>query len=157
MRCEFASEPRPRHASSPLVHLRLGVHRSSCSFPPKGRAERQGVSPRPRRHVGETRGSRAPKAHGKQSSLGRSAYACVPHAMDFAACCMSQEASQRRRCPVRASCCPDMHLGRPPVLPASVPYPPSRISDPESSVKVRHRGGHRIPLSSSQRRLQRAP
>ena len=36
----------------------------------------------------------------------------------------------RRRAPVRASCRPDMHLDRPPVVPASVPVR-SRISDPQ--------------------------
>jgi hypothetical protein len=55
------------------------------SSPPKGRAERQGVSPRPRRHVGEHMAPCA-EAHGKQSSLGRSAYACVPHATVLSAC-----------------------------------------------------------------------
>ena len=39
--------------------------------------------------------------------------------MDFAACCMPQGAPFRRRVPVRASCRPDMHLGRPPVAPVS--------------------------------------
>ena len=34
--------------------------------------------------------------------------------MDFAACCMSQEAPFCRRVPVRASYRPDMHLSRPP-------------------------------------------
>ena len=37
----------------------------------------------------------------------------------------------RRRAPVRASCRPDMHLGRPPVLPASAPSA-ARISDPHT-------------------------
>ena len=36
----------------------------------------------------------------------------------------------RRRAPVRASCRPDMHLDRPPVLPASVPVRFLRICDP---------------------------
>ena len=36
----------------------------------------------------------------------------------------------RRRAPVRASCRPDMHLDRPPVLPASVPVRFLRIGDP---------------------------
>ena len=63
----------------------------------------------------------------------------------------------RRRFPVRANCRPDMHLGRPPVLPASVPSSAFRISDPDSSSRVRHRGGHRIPLSTSRRRPRRAP
>ncbi len=77
--------------------------------------------------------------------------------MDFAACSMSQEASLPPSLPVRASCRPDMHLGRPPVLPASVPLSASGIGNPENSVRVRHRGGHRIPLSTPRRRPRRAP
>ena len=37
----------------------------------------------------------------------------------------------RRRAPVRASCRPDMHLGRPPVAPASAPSA-ARIRDPRT-------------------------
>ena len=50
----------------------------------------------------------------------------------------------RRRAPVRASCRPDMHLDRPPVVPASVPV---RLEDQRSSTRsrVRHRSGHPHP------------
>ncbi len=50
----------------------------------------------------------------------------------------------RRRAPVRASCRPDMHLDRPPVLPASVPvrFQGSAIL---TASKVRHRSGHPHP------------
>ena len=47
-------------------------------FPPKGRAERQGVSPRPRRHVPE---HMAPCAEStRQTQPRKQHYACVPHA-----------------------------------------------------------------------------
>ena len=47
----------------------------------------------------------------------------------------------RRRVPVRASYCPDMHLGRPPVCRS---FPPVRLAETGHS-EVRHRSGHRIP------------
>src|SRR5262245_27793674 len=106
--------------------FRLGVRRSSFAFRiPRGRAERLDVSPRPRRHV-RTHNVRA---HGP---------VCFRHTVKTKA----SEAAQRPRSarewtlrlapcprgvtyadvdPVRASCRPDMHLDRPPVLPASVP------------------------------------
>ena len=57
-------------------------------------------------------------------------FACVPHAMDFTACCMSQGLSLLPTLPVRSNCRPDLHLGRLPVLPACVPHPLSRIVIP---------------------------
>ena len=57
-----------RRASSPRVQSGPRACRSSCSsISPKGRAERQGVSPRPRRHV-RAHGLRVLWAHGKQTA-----------------------------------------------------------------------------------------
>ena len=107
------------------------------SFPLKGRAERQGVSPRPRRHVGEHVAPCA-EAHGKQQASDAAHTPAFRTQMDFAACSMSQEASQRRRCPVRASCCPDMHLGRPPAWSASTAC---RLTDPRLPPVIRKPSG----------------
>ena len=57
-------------------------------------------------------------------------FTCVPHAMDCAACCMSQGLSLLPTLPVRANCRPDLHLGRLPVLPACVLHALSGIVIP---------------------------
>ena len=84
------------------LSLRLGAAGYSCpSSPPKRRAERLGVSPRPRRHVQtdtwrpwvshESHGSRVP-LEGHTARLPRGSRpqkqdnACVPHAPVFSAC-----------------------------------------------------------------------
>ncbi len=63
----------------------------------------------------------------------------------------------RRRAPVRASCRPDMHLDRPPVVAGVCPRPPSRICDPRTASRVRHRCGHPHPAATYRRRSRRAP
>ncbi len=88
--------PGYRRASSPRVSSGPRACRSSCSLLPEGRAERQGVSPRPRRpHVlacGQParrfRGTRAvaqPNAEDRWAEPGRRTqiFACVPHADGF--------------------------------------------------------------------------
>jgi len=78
--------------------------------------------------------SRAAYGSGPNLFPGRTAteavFTCVPHAMDFTACCMSQGLSLLPTLPVRANCRPDLHLGRLPVLPACVPQALSRIVIP---------------------------
>ena len=115
---------------------RAGLLLSLVRFPKKGRAERLGVSPRPRRHgcrnAVDTHGALrlltlqgtgqpyARRAHGRavdeDNPPQKQDNACVPHAMDFAACLhVPGGVAGADACPVRAGCCPDMHLGRPPV------------------------------------------
>ena len=123
--------PAPGLAGYPVPHL------------PKGRAERQGVSPRPRRPHGLDAGSphAAFAAHGQWPSptpkiveLNRASEADLrlrsarEWTLRLAAC--PRGCHWRRRAPVRASCRPDMHLDRPPVLPASVPVRFLGICDP---------------------------
>ena len=145
---------RHRPVSGPAPGL-AGL--SCSSSPPKGRAERQGVSPRPRRPHGLDAGSphAAFAAHERWSSPTpkivepnraseadlrlRSAREWI---LRLAAC--PRGCHWRRRAPVRASCRPDMHLDRPPVLPASVPVRFLRIAILTAS-RVRHRSGHPHP------------
>ena len=84
------------------------------------------------------------KAHGNNKSLGRRSSPAFRTRMDFAVCSMSQGRRLRRRLPVRANCRPDMHLDRPPVLPASAPVRVDRIFRSLTSG-ARHRGGHPHP------------
>ena len=134
--CECATQPRLRRASSPRVLSGSRARRSPCSFPLKGRAEHRAFY-RARgatwvNHVA----SCAFRAH---DSVCRKHTVVLP-------CTRQRPRTQRvrlrsarewisrlapcpkrrrfrLRLPVRASCRPDMHLGRPPVLPASVPCP----------------------------------
>ena len=161
LRCKFASQPKSTHASSPRVLSGFRARRSSISIAflmsPKGRAEHRAFH-RARGATWVNHVAAVCERHtAKGSSLGRSSTPAFRTRMDFAACSMSQEASLPPSLPVRASCRPDMHLGRPPVLPASVPSSSVRRNAPDSIPRVRHRGGHRIPLSTPRRRPQRAP
>ena len=141
---DFAAlHPGYRHTSSPLFFVRPGAAGLLLSSLPKGRAERQGVSPRPRRpHVFACghparcfRGTRAmaqPNAEDRRTEPSLESSPRLRSAREWilrlAACPRGRH--WRRRAPVRASCRPDMHLDRSPVLPASVPVR-SRISDPQ--------------------------
>ena len=98
--------------------------------PPKGRAERQGVSPRPRRHVPEHMAPCARKAHGK-TSHGSSNTPAFRTRMDFAACCMSQGLSLAPTRPRSCELSPGHALGPSARLAGVCPRPPSRISDPQ--------------------------
>ena len=88
---------------------------------PKGRAERQGVSPRPRRHV--PRSTWQPCAEStRQTQPRKRLNARVPHANGLCGLLhVPGGVTGADAPPVRASCRPDMHLDRPPVVPASVP------------------------------------
>ena len=89
---------------------------------PKGRAERLGETPRPRRpqvSAGIPHAKHTGKVRREPDRPQNTGVACVPHAMDFAACCM-RPGSFTFADPARsrASCRAGMHLDRPPVWPA---------------------------------------
>ena len=133
-----------RHASSPRFFVRpQGSPVVLFLLSPVGACGTAGDSPRPRRPHGLDAGSRMPlsRAHEQWSSptpkiveLNRASEADLRlrsargWILRLAAC--PRGCRWRRRAPVRASCRPDMHLGRPPVLPASVPVRFLRIGDP---------------------------
>ena len=75
--------------------------------------------------------------------------ACVPHAMDFSACCMSQEASLAPTLVpfVQAAARTCTWAVRPLRRSLSRSVPRSEISE---ANKVRHRCGHRHPLRATQ-------
>ena len=84
-------------------------------------------------------------AHGKHSAATEAAIrlrSAREWTLRLAAC--PRGCRWRRRAPVRASCRPDMHLDRPPVLPASVPVR-SLGSAILNASRVRHRSGHPHP------------
>ena len=101
-------------------------------FPPKGRAERQGVSPRPRRHVPEHMAPCARKAHGK-TSHGSSATPAFRTRMDFAACCMSQGLSLAPTRPRSCELSPGHALGPSARLAGVCPSPPRGSAIPQAS------------------------
>ena len=144
-----------RRASSPRVPSGPGLAGPSCSFsPPKGRAERQGVSPRPRRHV-RAHGFRVLWAHGKTNSLGSGSSPAFRTRMDFAACCMSQGLSLALTRPRSCELSPGHALG-PSARRAGVCPRPPRGSSPRHG-QGRHRSGHPHPVATSRRRSRRAP
>ena len=70
--------------------------------------------------------------------------------MDFAACSMSQDlVAIADATPFVRTPRPDMHLDRPPVLPAS-PLALLRIIDPEDRARAGIDNGHHIPLPRSE-------
>ena len=117
-------------------------------FSPKGRAERQGVSPRPRRHVPEHMAPCARKAHGKHSH-GSSNTPAFRTRMDFAACCMSQGLSLAPTRPRSCELSPGHALGPSARLAGVCPRPLSKDRRSSQRPRVRHRSGHRIPLRVS--------
>ena len=128
----------------------------------KGRAERQGVSPRPRRPHGLDAGSphAAFAAHGQWPSptpkiveLNRASEADLRlrSARGWIlrlAASLTGNCRLRRPRPDRTSCRTGMHLDRPPVASASISCPTAdpRLSSVIRSIQARHRSGHRIPL-----------
>jgi hypothetical protein len=146
-------------ASSPRVLSGSRARRSSLFlFPPKGRAERQGVSPRPRRHV-RAHGLRVLWAHGKTNSHGSGSTPAFRTRMDFAACCMSQGLSLAPTRPRSCELSPGHALG-PSARVAGVCPPSARFKDLRStkaSFRVRHRSGHPHPVATSRRQSRRAP
>jgi hypothetical protein len=135
----YKQNPDARHRLCSLSGPRKAGLLLSVS--PSGACGTPGGSPRPRRqvcrHAIGTPGAlclkhRAAAAREEQTAGPPSIFASrrqpAPEAgtspafrtrMDFATCCMSRMAPFRRRVPVRVSCYPDMHLGRPPVAPVS--------------------------------------
>ena len=130
--------------SAPALSRRRARRSSLRSFPRRGVRNDWARTPRPRRPHGLDAGSPHAvfaTAHGRWSSptpkiveLNRASEADLRlrsargWILRLAAC--PRGCHWRRRAPVRASCRPDMHLGRPPVLPASVPVRFLRIGDP---------------------------
>ena len=138
-----------RPQGTPVFHVPLS---------PKGRAERQGVSPRPRRHV-RAHGLRVLWAHGKTNSLGSGSTPAFRTRMDFAACCMSQGLSLAPTRPRSCELSPGHALG-PSARVAGVCPPSARFKDLRStkaSFRVRHRSGHPHPVATSRRQSRRAP
>jgi hypothetical protein len=151
LKAAYASGLRSEHESSPRVHVGHRACRFVFAFrcPPRGCAERLGEVPRPRRpHLhASARMPFSQSTHGLPHAASRAAYGPGPNlfpgrahhgssvrlrsARDgFAACYMPQGLSLLPTRPVRANCRPDMHLDRPPVLPACVLQPLSRIVIP---------------------------
>ena len=143
-RCAHPGYRSPDARHRPVFCPAPGLAGRPVPFSPEGRAERQGVHRARGAMCREAHGNRVPK-HTAEHSHGSSNTPAFRTRMDFAACCMSQGLSLAPTRPVRASCRPDMHLDRPPVLPASVPRAAARISDPASVSRVRHRSGHPHP------------
>ena len=118
LRCEFAAQPRLRRASSPLVHSGAGLAgletQLLSSSPLRGVRNDRAFHRARGATCGEARGSRVPKANGKQiaSDAGN---ACVPHATVLSACY-----SQRPHVLGALTECLHRHiagsLGRPPRL-----------------------------------------
>ena len=134
------------HASSPLVHVRLGVRRSSGVFLRRRGVRNDRAFHRARGAMCEKHMARVPEGTRQVTSHGRGSTPAFRTRMDFAACSMSRGLSLAPTRPVRASCRPDMHLDRPPDAPASVPGRFLRITRsplrPESGIVA----ATRIPL-----------
>ena len=159
------------HAPSPRVWSGPRACRLFCSSSPrKGRAERQGVSPRPRRpHVlayGQParrfRGTRAvaqPNAEDRWAEPGRGSRSSPAFRtrMDFAACCMSQGLSLAPTRPRSCELSPGHALGPSARLAGVCPCPLSQGSAILTASKVRHRSGHPHPAATYRRRSRRAP
>src|SRR5262245_57710822 len=99
-------------------------------------------------------GIRAGLSEGVSQRLGRTATQRSFHLRSargwvLSACCMSPGiAAFVGTCLVRADCRPDMHLDRPPALPAFIALVP-RLPDVPSVIRepqARHRSGHRVQL-----------
>ena len=86
----------------------------------------------------EAHGNRVLEAHGKQQPR-KQQYACVPHAVDFAACCITdRELSLAPTPPGPRELSTGMHLDRPPVASASLSCP---TADPRLSSVIRRHSG----------------
>ncbi len=100
---------------------------------PKGRAERQGVSPRPRRHV-RAHGLRVQKHTAKQTASDADLRLRSAREWIFRlAASLTGNCRLRRPRPDRASCRTGMHLDRPPVVSASISRP---TADPRLSPVI---------------------
>ena len=152
---------RSERASSPRVHL---GHRASRHFLvpscPKGRAERLGERPRPRRphlatreipHAGFAAGTRAvvqlkcvkPPRPDRASEADFTLRSAREWIFRPAGC--PRDGCLRQRPPVRASCRPDMHSSRPPVTPASAPSRFGKAETLPRATEARHRCGPSRP------------
>ena len=153
------------------------ARRSSWVLPrPKGRAERQGVSPRLRRACAREYGrwhaalalstrqwpSRTPKI--VQRNCLEQIYACVPHANGLWRLLHHATRSCYWRPTAAGSCelsAPDTHLDRPPVVrrrqsPKVARGSATTAPEPQHS-RSRHRRGHRIAAPRTEERSRRAP
>jgi hypothetical protein len=139
------------------------VCRLSRPFPPKGACGTPGVSPRPRRHVLRNAVDAHGTLHLERNKAQGSRMPVAGHAAAARLRTATTEAGQRLRsardgffgllhvpggvagadaCPVRAGCCPDMHLDRPPVAPASFPFRktgPASLRPPPPAPRQRRR------------------
>jgi hypothetical protein len=158
---------KSRHASSPRGLVRLQGAPVVCllsrPFSPEGACGTPGVSPRPRRHVLRN----AVDAHGtlclERNKAQGSRMPVAGHTAAARLRTATTEAGRRLRSardgfcgllhvpggvagadagPVRASCRPDMHLGRPPVTPASILFRrpgPASLRPPPPAPRQRRR------------------
>ena len=159
-----------RASSPPSLRLRATGRLLLSSSSPEGACGTLDGSPRPRRHALSNaahgsvhpeqvdggvcpRGSHDPAGRTTAGSPKTQETACVPHANGLCGLLHVPKAPFRRRLSVRASYCPDMHLGRPPVLPVVSPRPPSRKKAARSPASwrppqpaPRHENAHEAPL-----------
>ena len=166
---DFAAESRIRFAPSglrcpdarhrPVFRPAPGLAGYPVPRLPEGRAERQGVSPRPRRPHGLDAGTRLPRVRhtgsgpaqrrrsvGLNAGRGSRSSPAFRTRMDFAACCMSQGLSLAPTRPRSCELSPGHALGPSARLAGVCPCPLSR--DLRSSLRPRSGivAAIRIPL-----------
>ena len=140
---------RARHLQSHGLFVSLATAHRRLKTPRKGRAERVGVVAARSLTRRERRARHARRLSHRCTVVFTPA---LRTRMDFAACCMSQGWPLSPASPRSCELSPGHVLGRPPVMPASVPsrherHPrPVRVRDPNPRLAGSGiRSGHRIP------------